>query len=258
MRAFDASVPATARIYDFLLGGRVHFAADREIAARLLEIAPDAQLAVRDNRRFLASAVTFLAAEAGITQFLDIGSGFPGRGNVHEVAGRHCARPHVVYADHDPVVVGHAQTLLANHHPLVNAVLGDLRDPEGITGHHAVQELIDFARPVAVTLGAVLHFLDAPAAYKAVEYLKDLLVPGSYIAISHATADGARDGEADKIGGLYEDVSIPLYLRRRDEVEEFFEEMELVPPGVVEAGRWRGETNAKRVACWVGIGRRRR
>jgi SAM-dependent methyltransferase len=254
--AFDTRTANAARIYDYLLGGKDNFAADRQAGDQLRRISPDAPLAAVDNRAFLGRAVEYLAGDAGITQFLDIGSGLPGTGNVHEVVQAVTPAPRVVYADNDPVVVSHARELAAGKHPLVTAVLGDLRDPESITGHGTVRELIDFRRPVAVTLAAVLHFLGDRDALAAVGHLKDLLVPGSYLVISHATPDGARDGEAEQVIGLYEHTSAPLHLRPLDEVSGFFDGLELVPPGVVPAGDWRSTTLARRVLCYAGAGRK--
>ncbi len=254
MLDFDPTVANAARVYDYLLGGKDNFAADRAVAERLIKIAPDAKLAARDNRQFLGNAVRYLAGEAEITQFLDIGSGLPGMGNVHEIVREHSRLASVAYVDYDPVVVSHARNRLVSD-PLVIAVNGDLRDPESITGHGAVQDLINLARPVAVTLIAVLHFLDDRTAYAAVDHLKDVLAPGSFIAISHATPDGAREGEAAEITGLYERASASLHLRTLDQIGDFFWDLKLVPPGVVEAGNWRSKTLARRVVCFAGIGR---
>jgi hypothetical protein len=253
---FDASVPNAARIYDYLLGGKDNFEADRQAADRLLKIAPDAAQAAADNRKFLRNVVQFLAREAGVTQFLDIGSGLPGLGNVHEVAREQAELARVAYVDYDEVVVSHALNRLVTD-PLVIAVKGDLRDPGGITGNMAVRELIDFGRPVAVTLVAVLHFLDDPSAYAAVGYLKDVLAPGSYLAISHATPDRAGEGEAAEVTGVYERASARLYLRTGGQVREFLDGLELVPPGVVEAGNWRSKAPALRVTCYGGVGKKK-
>jgi hypothetical protein len=255
MLAFDTSVANAARIYDYLLGGKDNFAADREVAENLIKIAPDARRAAVDNRQFLGRAVRYLAGEAGITQFLDIGSGLPSMGNVHEVAQEVNPAARVAYVDYDPVVVNHAVGRLVSNRSVI-AALGDLGDPESITGHTAVHDLIDFAQPVAVTMVAVLHFLSDREAYAAVDHLKDALVPGSFIVISHATADGAREGEAAEITGLYEHASASLHLRTLEQVSDFFWDLELVPPGVVEAGNWRSTTIAPRVVCYAGIGRR--
>jgi hypothetical protein len=253
MLDFDVTVANAARMYDYLLGGKDNFAADREAAEQLISIAPDARVAAADNRRFLGNAVRYLAGEAGITQFLDIGSGLPSMGNVHEVAREVNRAARVAYVDYDPVAVNHAHSRLSD--PLVIAALGDLGEPESITGHTAVQGLIDFAQPVAVTLAAVLHFLSDRDAEAALAHLKDFLVPGSYLAISHSTADGAREGEADKITDLYDQASAALHLRTLEQISDFFWDLELVPPGVVEAGRWRSETPAKRVVSYAGVGR---
>jgi len=159
MQAFDPTVPNVARIYDFLLDGKDNYAADRDAAQRLLDAVPDAARAARDNRRFLGRAVRFLAGEAGIRQFLDIGTGLPTRGNVHEIAQAVSPRARVVYADNDPVVVTHARALLSDS-LTVTAVNGDLREPDHLLGLPDVRTFIDWDEPVAVLMVAVLHFLE--------------------------------------------------------------------------------------------------
>jgi hypothetical protein len=255
MMAFDPTIPNVARIYDYILGGKTNFEADRVAAARLLQIAPDAAQAAADNRKFLGHAVQFLARDAGIMQFLDIGSGLPSLGNVHEVAQEHEKHARVAYVDYDPVVISHASALLAMEGRVI-AVQGDLRQPGDIIENPGLRELIDFTRPVAITLVAILHFLEGQAAYEAGEYLKSVMAPGSYLAISHATQDAAKEGEADEVTGVYEQASASLHLRTQEEISRFLDGLELVPPGVVEAGNWRGKSPAKRVICYAGVGRK--
>ena len=154
----DASVPNVARIYDYLLGGKDNFAADRDAAAELLALLPDAQAACHHNRAFLRRAVRFLAGQAGIRQFIDIGTGLPTQGNVHDIARAIAPDARVAYVDYDPVVVSHAQALLATT-PTVAVINGDLRNPDKILTHPGLRELIDFSQPVAILLTAILHFI---------------------------------------------------------------------------------------------------
>ena len=177
----DASVPNAARVYDCFLGGKDNFAVDRELAQKILEVLPDTADVCRDNRDFLQRAVRFLAGEAGIRQFLDIGSGLPTMGNVHEVAQEAAPGVRVAYVDYDPVVLSHARALLAKGKDVVVAE-GDLRSPEAILADERVRQLIDFSQPVAVLLVAMLHFVtDADRPYDAVRTLVDALAPGSYL-----------------------------------------------------------------------------
>ena len=154
----DTTLPNAARIYDFLLGGKDNFTVDREAAARLLELIPDGAVACQDNRQFLGRAVRYLTAERGIRQFIDIGTGLPTQGNVHEIAQGIAPEARVVYVDYDPIVITHANALLAKQ-PSVIAHQGDLREPEKIIGYPAVQEHIDFSKPLAILLVAVMHFV---------------------------------------------------------------------------------------------------
>ena len=255
MSDFDPLIPNAARIYNCLLGGKDNFEADRIAAGKLTEIAPDAPQAALDNRNFLGHAVRFLAGEAGIRQFLDIGSGLPSMGNVHEVAKELNRDARIAYVDYDPVVVSHAANRLADKNHVV-AVEGDLRHPRDIIDCPVLKGIINFGQPVAVTLVAILHFLEDKDAHEVVEYLKDVMAPGSYLAISHATPDGAREDEAEQIVKVYEHASANLYIRTKDQISRFFEGLELVPPGVVAAGSWRGKSPARRVVCYAGVAKK--
>ena len=197
-QGLDVTVPNVARIYDHLLGGKDNFEADREAARRLLAAVPDAARAARANRAFLARAVQFLAREAGIRQFLDIGTGLPTRGNVHEIAQVTNPQARVLYTDIDPMVVVHASALLANS-LTVAATQADLRQPDQLFTMPVTRTLIDTSQPLAVLLVAVLHFLpDNDNPWAVVDQIKDRLAPGSYVVISHVTADEipARGGPA--------------------------------------------------------------
>jgi hypothetical protein len=239
----DTSVPNIARIYDYWLGGKDNFAADRDAAEQSSKAVPQLPWLSRENRKFLGRAVRF-CARAGITQFLDIGSGLPTMENVHEVAEQAAEDPHVVYVDNDPVVVSHARALLAT--PRTAAARGDLTQPEKILGAPEVQRLIDFERPVALLVIATLHFIpDEADPAGAMARLRDALVPGSYVVISHMEvspdfavgrqphSQAALDiGEAQK-GTLRGPA------RTRAEIAPFFGDLTLVEPGLVDVWDWR-------------------
>ncbi|HEX6676282.1 MAG TPA: SAM-dependent methyltransferase [Actinomycetes bacterium] len=254
--AIDAGRPNPARVYDFLLGGKDSLPADRAAAEQLLALVPEARTGARENRAFLGRAVRHLAAE-GARQFLDIGTGLPTQGNVHEVAHTVAADARVVYVDNDPVVHAHANALLAE--PTTATVLADLREPERIVRHPRTRELLDFTKPVAVLLVAVLHFItddEDPAAI--VGCLRDVLAPGSFLVVSHATGD-FRPEVAGKVTKVYERASAPLVLRSRPEVARLFHGFELVPPGLVQPAAWRPdgrELDTMGVGgFWAGVGR---
>ncbi len=234
----DAGTPNPARIYDYLLGGKDHFPADRHAAEAILDVVPQARQGARENRAFLQRAVRFLAAEADMRQFLDIGTGLPTQGNVHEVAQAVAPDARVAYIDHDPVVHVHANALLANHTTTI-AVLADLREPEAILGHPEVRRVLDFTRPMAVLLVAVLHFLrDEEDPARIVARLRDAMAPGSYMVISHATAD-FHPQVAAKITDVYRQASAPLVLRSRSGIGRFFDGFDLMEPGLVQPASWR-------------------
>jgi SAM-dependent methyltransferase len=240
---FNSDRAHPARVYDAWLGGKDHFAADREVADHVARIAPWAATGARANRAFLRRAVTFLAAQ-GITQFLDVGAGLPSAGNVHEVAQRLQPDARVCYLDNDPVVLAHARALLAGQTTI--AVAGDARDPHSILADPAVLAHINFERPTAVLFVAVLHFLattDDPAAVVAA--FRDVLAPGSFVVISHVAdlPDGPTDPQrADatrEAVKLYEDLAAPFVLRSRQDIAALFTGFDLVEPGLVAANEWR-------------------
>lgn len=257
--AFDPNVPNVARIYDFMLQGKDNFASDREAAGRLLKAVPDAARAARDNRQFLGRAVWFLAREAGIRQFLDIGTGLPTLGNVHEVA--HCAEPtsRVVYVDNDPVVLTHARALLADSLK-VTAAHGDLRNPDHLFSLPEVRALIDFSEPVAVLMVAVLHFVaDSEDPWSIVERYKSVMAPGSYLVLSHVTGDRLPDHAIRQAAEVYEHASVPGVARSRREVTRFFRGLEMVSPGLVDPCHWRRSSPPGKpgpVIFYAGVGRK--
>jgi hypothetical protein len=237
-RRLDTSVPSAARMYDAALGGKDNYAADRAAAEQIAKMPK----AARDNREFLGRAVAWAAGE-GIGQFLDVGCGMPLWGhNTHEVV--RAARPEgapaarVAYVDTDTLAVSHAVALLAQDDGVTGAY-GDLREPEGIWESPDLAGFIDPGEPVAVILGAVLHFLPGQYAYAAVGYLKTVMMPGSVLVISHATADDADPGEVAKVEGIYAAAGNPLFLRAGADVERFFDGLDLAAPGVVDVTAWR-------------------
>jgi hypothetical protein len=256
----DPSVPNVARIYNYWLGGKDNYAADRRVADKILEIAPDARAIARENREFLQRAVRFLAGEAGIRQFIDIGTGLPSQGNVHEVAQGISEDARVVYVDYDPVVISHAQALLADE-KTVTAIRGDLRHPSDILSHPNLRKFIDFSQPVAVLLIAVLHFLgNSEDPYGNAGHLMNAVPPGSYLVISHATADFAAGEVSAEVQSIYEGATAPITPRTHAEVAGFFKAagLELVEPGVVGIGDWRREWGRRpgRTIVYGGAGKK--
>jgi hypothetical protein len=237
----DTSRPHPARMYDYFLGGKNHFAADRETAETVLASAPTTRIAARENRAFLGRAVRYLVAEAGVRQFLDIGTGLPTANNVHEVAQAAEPSARVVYADNDPLVLAHARALLTSSPEGRTAYIqADLRDPEAILSSPAVREVLDFSQPVGLILVAVLHFIHdefKPAA--AIATLLDALPSGSYLIASHVTGEHLPE-EAAATTRTYRSSGVPLQTRDSDEFAALaFSGLELVPPGVVLVSEWR-------------------
>jgi hypothetical protein len=231
----DMFTPNVARMYDFYLGGKDNTRADQECAEEVMRLVPQTREIAWANRRFLGRAVRFLAGERGFDQFIDIGAGLPTRENVHEVAQRANPGARVVYADHDPVVVSHAQALLATD-AQTRAITGDARDPDGILANDEVRKLLDLRRPVAVLLVAVLHFIpDYEEPYRAVGELMMALPSGSALVVSHVQRDPALESGA----AMYERASSPAVLRTHAEIAEFFDGLALVDPGVVRVNQWR-------------------
>lgn len=237
----DTRVARTARVYDYLLGGTVNFAVDREAAAHVAGAVGGLDVArtiVRANRDFLGEVVRYLAAEVGIRQYLDIGTGIPARDNVGEVAQRAVPEARIVYVDHDPIVLAHAHRLLDGTPAGATAyVHGDLRDPRPILEQAA--QTLDLGQPVAVILVGVLHFIrDAEDPYAIVARLMEGVPSGSYLAISHLAGD-LQATEMAEMAERYDDsVDEAMIVRSHAEVSRFFDGLELVGPGVVTIDRW--------------------
>ncbi len=262
----DAKPATAARIYDYYLGGIHNFPADQEAARQVIAHYPFIPAAARANRAFLQRAVHFLAS-AGIRQFLDIGSGIPTGGNVHEIAQQAAAESRVVYVDIDPVAVSESLDLLEGN-ALATAIHGDLRRPQAILTHRAVGELLDLSRPVGLLLAAVLHFVpDDAVAYGAVATLCEALAPGSYAVVSHTAAETfstftERNPPAEDV--YRQRTATPGTVRTRPEVQRLFAGLELVDPGVTWAQLWRPDTPASADAVpaeqggiWAGVGVKR-
>ncbi|MFE1442740.1 SAM-dependent methyltransferase [Streptomyces sp. NPDC058739] len=242
-RSIDISVPSVSRIYDYYLGGSHNFEVDREAARKAMEFMPGLPKIMQANRAFMRRAVRH-AAEAGITQFLDIGSGIPTHGAVHEVAQAVHPDAHVVYVDHDPVAVAHSRAVLAGNER-TDVVAADLRKPQDILGSPEVGRLIDLNRPVALLLVAILHFVeDTDDPYRAVAGLRDALAPGSMLMLTHASYEGipVPAERAEGAVDVYRDIRNPLIMRSRDEIARFFEGYDMVEPGLVAMPHWRPDT----------------
>jgi S-adenosyl methyltransferase len=240
----DVTVPNEARMMDFFVGGKDNFAADRDAARQALAVAPDLPIMAQEGRNFLGRAVRFLA-QAGIGQFIDIGCGLPTRGNTHEIAQNAAPGSHVVYVDNDPVVIAHAQALLAND-SVTGVVQGDMYDADQILTDPILTRLIDLSRPVAILLMGTLAIVpDDDAAFGIVKHLRDSIAPGSYLALSHAISD-IRPEMTAKLAALYQDSNVVTgprrnNLRTTDEIAPYFDGLELVEPGLVRLPEWRPE-----------------
>jgi SAM-dependent methyltransferase len=256
----DITTPNVARMYDYYLGGKDHFQADRDAAERVLTLIPGLRHAAQENRRFQRRVVRYLAGEAGIAQFLDIGVGLPTQGAVHEVAHEVNPDARVVYADYDPVVVSHGRALLADGGRSV-MVRGDVRQPGELLGSDEVRGHLDFSRPVAVSLFAVLHFIpDTDYPRHIIATIANALAPGSYLALSHIGTEFFSDKEAmAKAARVYEEASERAFPRPRTEIEAFFDGFELIEPGLVPKHEWRpgpgGTENIPNIQ-WGGVGRK--
>jgi hypothetical protein len=258
----DTSVAHAARRYNYWLGGKDNFEADRASGDAWVARFPAVKLSAMENRRFLDRAVTFLVKEAGMRQFLDIGAGIPAANTVHEVAQAIAPESRVVYVDNDPIVLAHARRLLSTNTPAgaTAYIHADVREPDKILGNPDLRAVLDFSRPVALMAVAVMHFIeDADDPHACVAALTEALAPGSYLAMSHLTAEFLPTEE----GAEFEHRAAQERPRNREvvrprgkaEVARFFEGMELVPPGIVALPDWRSELPpADRISAADGFG----
>jgi hypothetical protein len=235
--AVDMTVPNAARVYDYWLDGAHNFAADRRMANKIEQILPGIRDVVRIQRSFLRRVVLFMV-DSGIRQFLDIGSGIPTVGNVHEIAQRADPECRIVYVDKEPVAVAHSELLLAGN-DRATAIQANLRDVEAILGHPQTQRLLDFDQPIGLLMLLVVHFIpDSSDPVGILARYRDSLTPGSYLALSHGTADGNPAGLTETLQ-QYRDTPEPVYLRSHQEVLRLFTGFELVEPGLVGCALWR-------------------
>ena len=259
VRTVDTTVPNPARVYDYLLGGKDNFEVDRVTAQAAMDAFPKIAQSAEANRAFLGRLVRYLAG-AGVRQYLDIGMGFPAASNVHEVAQSVAPTSRIVYVDNDPVVLLHGQVLLTSTADgAISFVEADMRDPGKVL--REATRTLDFGRPVAVLLVGVLHFLsdDADAA-GIIDAFMDAVPAGSYLAICHLTADfhPQMTELARRVNG--QRPNAPLVLRDCAQVADFFGRLDLVPPGVVQASRWRPDCDLEATApaaLWAGVARKR-
>ncbi len=243
----DPATPSPARLYDYYLGGTNNFRADRDAAERIRARMPELADAAWANRGFHQRAALWMAGTAGIRQFLDIGSGLPTQNNTHQAVHRATREARVVYVDNDPLVRVHASALLVDAGE-TRFVTADLRDPDGVLNHPQTRELIDFAQPVGLLMTAVLHFVSDGSDPRGLiaRYVAEL-APGSYLALSHITADQKPPAATAAIRAIYANATEQVYLRSRAEVEQFFDGLELVPPyeGAAAAVTYVGEWGAE-------------
>jgi SAM-dependent methyltransferase len=256
----DIERPSAARMYDYALGGSHNFAVDRELFRQLTTVVPDLASQARASRAFLRRAVRFCVA-AGVRQFLDIGSGIPTRGNVHEVAQRIVPDARVVYVDTDPVAVAHSRAILAGNE-WASVLQEDLRRTEHIINHPEVRRLLDFDQPVAVLLLAMLHLIpDEDEPGHLVAQLRDAIAPGSYLVISHGTSESRPQTTAEGVQVLHRG-GVSATLRTRAQVERLFAGFDLVEPGVVWIPQWHPDAvedlddHPERSIMIAGVGRK--
>jgi SAM-dependent methyltransferase len=262
---FHPQTPNEARILDYLLGGKDNFAADREAAERAIAVAPELPMMAREGRKFLGRVVRFLIDE-GIRQFIDIGCGLPTQHNAHEVAQAAADDARVLYVDLDPVVVTHARALLADN-VRTGVIQADVREPDRVLCHPELRALIDLDRPVAVLLVSTLGSIpEDELAQNIVDRLRDAVVPGSWLAISHPISDD-RSPVTERLAELFQDQRIVTGSRRRGnvrtfaEIEPYFAGLKLADPGIVPMPAWRpgpGEPSVDPESVWVvaGVGRK--
>ncbi len=248
-------------MYDYYLGGKDNFEADRVAAEKVLALFPGLRQGVQGNRRFLRRVVRFLAAEAGVTQFLDIGVGLPTQGAVHEIAQQVSPHARVVYADYDPVVVAHGHALLEVD-DLSIMVRADARRPGELIALPEIRAHLDFTQPVAIILFATLHFMpDAADPARVITTLRDAVAPGSYLAIGHIGSEFFPDKKAlARAVKVYESASEQIHPRSREQILRFFDGWRLLEPGLVPKDEWRPELGEAAAGApniqWGAVGRK--
>ncbi|MGW2959363.1 SAM-dependent methyltransferase [Streptomyces sp. NPDC001220] len=258
-RDIDTSKPHSARMYDYYLGGKDHFEVDRQAGESVASAYPSVFVAARENRAFMHRATRVLAREHGIRQWLDIGTGIPTEPNLHQVAQSVVPDARVVYADNDPLVLKYAERLTrSNVKGRTTYIEADVNDPQALIDAPELAEILDFERPVALSLNALMHFVtDAQDPYGIVSRLLDVVPSGSALALSHVTPDFDPDSW-EKVAEIYHNGGTPVRFRTRDEVTRFFDGLELLDPGVSLAHHWRPDSESTagdaEVSLWTGVG----
>ena len=254
--------PNVARMWDYFLGGGHNFAVDREAAEQVIQLYPDLPLVAQVTRAFLGRAVRFLLAQ-GIDQFLDVGAGIPTANSVHEIAQRSLPSARVAYVDIDPVAVAHSQAILHGN-PTTVAVQADARRPDQLVDQPAIRELLDWTRPIGLLAIAMFHFVpDDAEAQGIIRVLRDALPAGSYLVLTHATADRVETANAERVEQLYQNTSAPFHFRTRGQIARLLEGFDIIEPGVVYVPLWRPETEddllldePDRTSAYAGVGRK--
>lgn len=250
----DTTRPSPARMYDYALGGKDNFEVDRRAVEQIAHVLPDFRQLARTNRQFLVNSVQ-LMAEAGIKQFIDLGTGIPTSPNVHEMAREIQPDARVVYVDNDPIVMAHNRALRAVVDNVIT-VQHDIREPDTIVSDPKVRDLIDFEQPVGVLFVAVLHFVRRDLAPEVVSRFRSLMAPGSYVAISTACTDGMEAAAVAKTEAVYSNAAAQIVFRTRSQVEQLFDGFELLEPGLKDVAQWRNTETPAPVRVLAGVGRK--
>lgn len=250
----DTTRPSSARMYDYALGGKDNFAVDRAAVEKIARLFPDYRQLAQANRGFLVRAVQHMAAQ-GLTQYVDLGTGIPTSPNVYEVANAAHPSPKVVYIDNDPMVMAHNRALRKAIDGVIT-LAHDLRQPAAILSDPAVRNLIDLSQPVGVLMVAVLHFVRRDVAPGIVAHFARALAPGSHVAISAVCTDGMSDEAIRMLEGIFANATAPLVLRTRSQIEQLFDGLELVEPGITDVATWRADGPIGSVRVLAGVGRK--
>jgi trans-aconitate methyltransferase len=260
----DTSTPHPARRYNYFLGGKDNFAADRESGEELARAFPGVRESALANRAVLQRIVRYLAAEAGVRQFLDIGTGLPTADNTHQVAQAVAPTSRIVYVDNDPLVLTHARALLTSSDEGATAYIeADIREPDTILHSAILREVLDLTQPVAVMLIAVLHFIqDDNAVNSIVQRLTDALPSGGFLAVTHTTWDLLAPEVLAQVRAMTDADRVDAWPRTRDQIQGFFDGLDLIDPGVVPTTQWRPDPDTvqydlRNVAAWAAVGRKR-
>jgi hypothetical protein len=252
--SIDTTRPSVARMYDYSLGGKDNFAVDREAAHRAWEVMPDGPDLARYNRTFLTTAVR-LMAQAGVRQFLDLGTGIPTSPSVHEVAREVIPDARVVYVDNDPIVLAHSRALLDGD-PHAASLMFDLREPANVLRDRTLRSMIDLEQPVGLLMIAALHFVDLSIGVQVVRHYLERIAGGSYLAFSVATLDGVEPSVTRRLEEIYRNSSAPMTFRTLAQVEELIDGIELLEPGITDVSRWRNDGDLLTMRMHAGVGLR--